>query len=278
MKIGIVGLGYVGKAMYNLFKDHYEVIYNDPFIKDEEVFKNYGTSVSKDELNKCDVSVVCVPTPMKVDKNNECDLSYVESAIGWLETPLILLKSTIEIGTTDRLIKETGKPIVFSPEYCGESKHYTANKFTTMIKETPFFIFGGAPEHTNAMINLFMPVTGPSKFYRSTTALEAEITKYMENTFFGLKVTFCYEMDQICKSFGANFNEVRDLWLLDPRICKSHTGVMNTNEEPFSGKCLPKDINALYQGALKAGYDAQYIKAIIENNSRIGEIRRGASK
>jgi nucleotide sugar dehydrogenase len=210
---------------------------------------------------------------MKKDKDNECDLSYVEDAISWLETPLILLKSTVEIGTTDTLIADTGKPIVFSPEYCGESTHYTATKFTAMIKETPFFIFGGEPAHCNAMIDIFMPVTGPSKVYRSTTAKEAEIAKYMENTFFGLKVAFCYEMDQICKAFGAEYNEVRDLWLLDPRICKSHTGVMHTNERPFGGKCLPKDINALVQGARKAGYDAEYIQAILDNNNRLGDVR-----
>lgn len=281
MKIGIVGLGYVGKAMYNLFKDHYEVVYNDPFIKDESVFEEYGYSISKEEFNTCDLAVVCVPTPMKKDNDNECDISYVEDAIEWLETPLILLKSTIEIGTTDRLIRETGKSIVFSPEYCGESTHYTVTKFTTAIKETPFFIFGGDKKHCNALIDIFMPITGPSKVYRSTSALEAEIAKYMENTFFGLKVAFCYEIDQICKAFGAEFNEVRDLWLLDPRICKSHTGVMITNDEPYGllktgSKCLEKDINALYRSSVKAGYDAEYIKSIIDTNLRIGEIRRNS--
>jgi nucleotide sugar dehydrogenase len=274
MKIGIVGLGYVGKAMYNLFKDHYEVMYYDPFITlDSSLAIDYGHSVSKEELNKCDLGVVCVPTPMKKDMDNECDLSYVEDAIGWLETPLILLKSTVEIGTTERLKQETGKPIVFSPEYCGESTHYTATKFTTMIKETPFFTFGGDKDHCNALISIFMPVTGPSKVYRSTSATEAEIAKYMENTFFGLKVAFCYEMDQICKAFGVDYNEVRDLWLLDPRISKSHTGVMHTNKKPFGGKCLPKDINALVQGSIKNGYTPEYIQAILDNNDRLGNIR-----
>ena len=45
------------------------------------------------------------------------------------------------------------------------------------------------------MIDIFMPITGPSKVYRSTSATEAEIAKYMVNTFFGLKVTFCYDPD-----------------------------------------------------------------------------------
>lgn len=275
MKIGIVGLGYVGKAMFNLFKDHYDVIFYDPFINknDSVIIHQYGCSVSKEELNECEMSIICVPTPMKKDRDNECDISLVRGSIEWLETPLILLKSTVEIGTTDMLIEESGKPIVFSPEYCGESTHQTATDFTTNIKATPFFTFGGNKAHCNAMIDIFMPVTGPSKVYRSTSAIEAEIAKYMENTFFGLKVAFCYEMNEICKAFGADFNEVRDLWLLDPRICKSHTGVMHNNKHPFGGKCLPKDINALVQGSIKVGYYPEYIQAILDNNERLGKRR-----
>lgn len=274
MKIAIVGLGYVGKAMFNLFKDHYEVVYHDPYIKDKDTIKEYGYSEDTAYINQdCELAIVCVPTPMKKDMDNECDISLVRGCIEWLETPLILLKSTVEIGTTDMLIKETGKPIVFSPEYCGESTHLTATNFTTAIKETPFFTFGGDKAHCNAIIDIFMPVTGPSKVYRSTSATEAEIAKYMENTFFGLKVAFCYEMNEICKAFGVDYNEVRDLWLLDPRICKSHTGVMHNNVHPFGGKCLPKDINALVQGSIKAGYNPEYIQAILDNNERLGKLR-----
>ena len=88
MKIAIIGLGYVGNAMHSFFKDHYDVVFFDPAKKG---------SATKSEINDCDLGVVCVPTPMASDRS--CDLSIVEETIGWLDTPLILLKSTVELGT-----------------------------------------------------------------------------------------------------------------------------------------------------------------------------------
>ena len=99
-KVGIVGYGYVGNAFYNFFKNHYETVIYDP---------SYILSVSKEEINKCDLAVVCVPTPENDD--GSCNTSIVEDTIDWLNTPLILLKSTVEIGTTDRLIKTYNKNI-----------------------------------------------------------------------------------------------------------------------------------------------------------------------
>ena len=95
----------------------------------------------------------------------------------------------------------------------------------------------------------------------------------MENTFFALKVAFCYEMDQVCKALGSDYNEVRDLWLLDPRNNSSHTGVMETNLIPFGGKCLPKDVNGLVKRAQEYGYEPELLKEILASNNRIGGLR-----
>jgi UDP-N-acetyl-D-mannosaminuronate dehydrogenase len=97
-KIGIVGNGYVGKAFYNFFKSHYEVFIYDPA---------YNLSNTKDDINKCDLAVVCVPTPENED--GSCNTTIVEESINWIQTPLILLKSTVEVGTTDRLIEKFKK-------------------------------------------------------------------------------------------------------------------------------------------------------------------------
>jgi nucleotide sugar dehydrogenase len=262
MKIGIIGYGYVGKAMTELFSSHYDVEIYDPGIKEYS---------DKSKVNACDIGVICVPTPM--GDNLQCDTSLVWGTMEWLKTPLVLIKSTVAIGTTDALNEKYNNRVVFSPEFCGESTHYTKNKFTSDIKETPFFIFGGERSLTNKLIDLFMPITGPSKIYRSTTAKEAEITKYMENTFFALKVAFCYEMDMVCKSLNTDYNEVRDLWLLDPRNNSSHTGVMINNKIPFGGKCLPKDVNGLVKCAEESGYDPILLKEILNSNNRIGALR-----
>lgn len=52
-KIGIIGYGYVGRAFDNFFKNHYDVSIYDP---------SYIMSCTKEDINKCDLAVICVPT------------------------------------------------------------------------------------------------------------------------------------------------------------------------------------------------------------------------
>jgi UDPglucose 6-dehydrogenase len=260
-KVGIVGYGYVGKAMHGFFYDHYET-----FIYDEPL--KIG---AREQINECDLAVVCVPTPMR--KDGSCDISIVRDVVNWLATPNILLKSTVPPGTTDFLQQRYGKRIVFSPEYCGESSYWSPYKFHTDVRETPFFIFGGASEATSAMVDFFLPVTGPVKTYRQTTAKAAELAKYMENCFYATKIMFCYEMAEVAKAMAVDFNDVRELWLLDPRINPMHTAVFKENARPFSGKCLPKDLSALIESSIEWGYTPEFLKAVRDSNSRLAEIR-----
>ena len=278
-KIGIVGYGYVGKAMTKFFQDHYDVLVYDPAYSPEEIdlgFHDLDTHknvsfVAKEDINTCDYGIVCVPTPASTD--GQCDSGLVEEAVEWLKTPLILIKSTVSVGTTARLKGTYEKRIVFSPEYCGESSYWTPYDFHTDVKCTPFFTFGGDPKDTSAFIDLYMPVVGPTKTYRQTTSEAAEMAKYVENIFYASKIVFCYEMSEICTALDIDYNEVRELWLLDPRINPMHTAVFPENQAPFSGKCLPKDTNALVTTAEKYGYSAELIKEVLRANQRIKTLR-----
>ena len=106
IKVGIIGCGHVGTAMKQLFVNAY--LFDEP--------KKIGT---RDELNMCDLSFVCVPTPMAQD--GSCDTTIVEQVLGWVDTPIIVIRSTVPIGFTERMKKKTGKKIIFQPEYYGET-------------------------------------------------------------------------------------------------------------------------------------------------------------
>ena len=257
-KIGIVGYGYVGKGIYNLFKDKYDCYAYDP-----NCTMPFDIFSSKDEINECDLAVICVPTPMS--KDNACDISIVEETVKWLKTPVILIKSTIEPGTTDYLKEKYKKRIIFSPEYMGEGKYWSPYKFDTDMKECPFVILGGDRKDTEYILDLMFPILGPTKQYRQCLAKEAEVVKYMENTYFGVKVTFANEMYNICQALGVNYYEVRDLWSLDPRVDRMHTGIFKDNRG-FDGKCLPKDLNALIKASEKAGYEPKFFKQMLKSN------------
>jgi UDPglucose 6-dehydrogenase len=263
MKIGIVGYGYVGKAMFKYFNSHCETIYYDPYVS--------GSSTQSD-INLCDIGVICVNTPANTD--GSCDISIVEDTVKWLTTPLILIKSTIKIGTTKYLKDKYNKRIVFSPEYIGESTYDTGlYNFNQLVKNHNFFIFGGDKKDTAYLVSVFQIISGPNKIYKQTDETSAEMAKYMENSFFATKLVFCYEFDQICKKMNIDYNEVRECWLLDPRIGSSHTCVFYNKNEPYDGKCLPKDLNSIIHSSIDLNYEPHFLMEVKNSNNRIKHIR-----
>lgn len=253
MKLAIIGLGYVGSAFKKLVENHYELVTYDP---------KYNDTYPEKEIAACDLAVICVPTPMGAD--GSCDTSYVEAAIAKLSNQHILIKSTVSPGTTERLQRETGKSICFSPEYIGESTYH--NPVYASMKETPFLVVGGPKDEREYMFTVFEFVMGPYTHYFGCEAIEAEVIKYMENAFFATKVTFVNEFYEIARKFGANWHAVREGWLLDERIGRGSSAVFADNRG-FGGKCLPKDINAIVKASENQGYIPQMLKQVIQSNA-----------
>ena len=256
-RIAIIGMGYVGKAYANFVGDRYPLIMYDN--KDK-------CSYPKKNIDDCDLAVVCVPTPLTA--NGSCDTSIVEEAISKIETPLIIIKSAVIPGTTDRLKKESGKHIVVSPEYIGESKYH--NPIYKSMVDTPFHIVGGDPEDVRRVFEIIETIAGPYCVYYSCSALEAELIKYMENSFLATKVSFVNQFYDISAIYGADWYKVREGWLLDERIGRSFSSVFADNRG-FGGKCLSKDITAIIKATEAAGYDASILRAVIDYNNKVRE-------
>ena len=73
---------------------------------------------------------------------------------------------------------------------------------------------------------------------------------YMENCYLATKVVFCNEFYDFAKKVGVDYNKLRETWLLDPRIGRSHTFVYDDNRG-FGGSCLPKDTSAFVEQGKK---------------------------
>lgn len=263
-KVLIVGYGYVGKAMAEFFRKKYKVYVYDPGIAHYE-FPDKVNFLKVDDLNEkeVDMAVICVPTPMNDD--GSCDASRVAQTLMKLKTELVLVKSTVPPGTMITLKKFFKNKLVFSPEFIGESSYWSSYSFDREVVETPWFIFGGDKKDCSEVIDYFLPITGPEKEYRITDYRTAELVKYVENVFGALKVTFCNEMYDVCQAFKVDYNELRDLWLLDPRVNKMHTAVFK-DKRGFGGKCFPKDINGLVQASARQGYTPELLMKVIECN------------
>ena len=258
MRVAIIGNGHVGQAMARFFGLRYKVLIHDPA---------KGQYLMRQQIQDCNLAVICVPTPSL--PNGRCDTRIVESSISGCDAPLILVKSTIPPGTTSRLKRETGKRLVFSPEYIGESTYYTAPEYPhpTDVEKHRFFIFGGDPADTSACIDIFAPIVGPHPFFYQVDETTAEVIKYWENAWGAMKVSFCNEMAQVCEKFGVDYWKAREGWALDSRVEKMHSAVFK-DEPGFSGKCLPKDLRAFYMAAKDAGFDSLILSSILEANQR----------
>lgn len=272
-KILIVGYGFVGKAMKEFFEGNFDVAVYDPFTKELEKSEAKVKLIkNKVDCNGFDLSVICVPTEMNPD--GSVNISIVENSIEWLESPYILIKSTIPPGTTDMLIKKYRKNIVFSPEYIGESTYVTpwwkdiGYMDPKDMKKHDFFIFGGDKKNTSEVLQFFKKVMGPIAKYIQTDATTAELTKYMVNSWGSTKVMFCNEFARIAETLGVDYDELRELWLLDGRINRMHTAVFK-DKRGFGGKCFPKDISGIVKTSENAGYEPKLLKEVINSNARI---------
>lgn len=260
-RIAIIGLGYVGHAHEIFFKDKFDIVVYDPPL---------GFS-DKELVNKADLAIISVPTPMA--KDGSADVSIVEETLRWLRVPLIVIKSTVPPGTTQRLIKKykLKRCLVFSPEFIGEGgypvPHWEGMPHPTDMKLHRAFIFGGEQNTMKKILPFFTAVRGPFAEYRMTDSTTAELAKYMENSWIATKVIFCNEFFDIAKVFGVSYDELRELWLSDARVGRSHT-LVYSNKRGFDGKCIPKDINGIYHASRKRGYSAPFLGAIIETNKR----------
>ena len=96
MKIGILGLGYVGTACYELFKDYF-------VLNTFDVNKESSCSSLEELSQKSEIIFVCLPTPMR--KDGSCDLSIIESTLAEINnynlSHTIVIKSTVQVGTTN---------------------------------------------------------------------------------------------------------------------------------------------------------------------------------
>ncbi len=252
LKIGIAGYGFVGKAIKHLFKNAY--VY-DPFIKEKVPDK-----CSLGRLGSCDIVFICVPTDMK--ENGEADTSIVESLIKELTNPIIVIKSTIPPGTADFLALINDKHrIVFSPEFMTE-KHWKKD-----VETENRIILGGDPDHCKIVAQAFQSVYYHDISYIYTTRKMAEMVKYTNNAFFALKVSFTNQISDICEDLGLNYGQLREIWLSERRIGRSHT--LKSSVGGFGGYCLPKDLMALIKTAEKNGNDASFLKSIWNYNCSV---------
>jgi len=266
MILGVVGYGYVGKAVTEVFRElGFKVYVND---NDENVSAKAFLDVcdKKTLVQKCDAIFVCVGTPEGLHGN--IDLYQINSAVDKLafyssngritKKPLIIIKSTVVPGTT-KTYAELHKHLLFAanPEFLRQA---------SAIKDfrNPDRIVIGTESDKAKMLmsDLYLTWTTTPKVY--TDFCTAELIKYVSNAFFVSKVAFACEVQNISKLLGCNAATVMDAVTLDRRINKSHLNPL-LGRIPADSPCLPKDLSALIQFLRCFKYDSHLLQVILED-------------
>lgn len=262
-KVGIVGQGYVGKALKSGFNsDRIEINTYDKYLSNESSVKNI-----KELILLSEIIFVCVPTPMK--KNGECFTEIVEEVVKEIDSfadnrKTVILKSTVPPGTTDRLNKIYKKvSLVFNPEFLTEAN------FLDDFKNQKYIILGGDKKDLVLISNLYS-IVFPEIKMNHTTSINAEIVKYFLNTYLATKVSFANEMKTLCDLVDADYDEIVNLVIQDTRIGKSHLMVPGPDGKlGFGGSCFPKDINALLAFSKSLNIQMSVIESAIKANLRL---------
>ncbi len=131
--------------------------------------------------------------------------------------------------------------------------------------DVPFLILGG----DEASRDYFRPYfAGLFPKVHECSSLVAELAKYTVNLHLAARVTFINEMDGICRAAGADWEDVRQAWLCDPRITPEYTGGITEFGPGFGGRCWPKDLSALIAATAEHSYDALFLKDVQAANDR----------
>tara|TARA_Y100000593_G_C4298702_1_gene332153 strand:- start:388 stop:1242 length:855 start_codon:yes stop_codon:yes gene_type:complete len=243
MNIGIIGQGFVGSAIREGLRNFYKV-------RTYDIDEEKCNSTHQEVCYKSDIIFVCIPTPMRM--SGECDIRILESVIEKISKecagdpernrPILVIKSTIPPGTTEKLNKIASVlngNVCFSPEFLTE-----ANSFEDFKNQTRIII--GGPRPATGKVKQMFRKAFPTTPIVKTGTKTAEMVKYFTNCFLATKVTFANQMYEICQAAEIDYDKVCEYALYDNRIGKSHLAVPGPDGDfGFGGHCFPKDLAAM---------------------------------
>ena len=259
MKVGIIGYGFVGKALENGIDNTVSILNIDPKL---------NTSIKDLVPFQPNIIFICVPTPLCEDLSLDASIvhSVVDEILEYNIDCLIVLKSTILPNHLEK-ISQRLKRFIYNPEFLRE-KHANEDFLNSNL-----IVFGGDQKDIDEIKDFYIERTKCiCKTYVETDYVTASLIKYTINSYLATKVSFFNELKKIFVEANTNDsweNFIRYLQK-DSRLGNSHMSVPgHDGKEGFGGACLPKDSIALLNFYKENNLDFKVLKSAIDVNNTI---------
>jgi len=246
-KVLIVGLGEVGRPLFELMKESGE-------------YEVYGLDLDKAKMKtleqislprNVDIMHVCLPC-----SNKGKFITIVRNYIERFRPRLTIINSTVPPGTSMELCKTTNEAqIAYSPI---RGVHKGDDYMKWEIKRWTKYIGGTTRQAGEAARRHFEKVGLKTKVLTSST--ETELAKLYETTYRALMISCFQEMHRIAEHFNANFDDAVD-FLEDTHRARLDRPVMFPGE--IGGHCLIPNTKLLLES-----YDSEFLRLILKSNER----------
>lgn len=233
-----------------------------------------ATTSARDAIQSTDISLVCVGTPSQA--NGNLDLTYMKrvseeigAALRNKSSPhLVVYRSTMLPGTTeDQLIpileSHSGKQVGVGFDVCYNPEFLREGTSVYDFYNPPKIVVGERARGTGeALLKLYSGIEAP---VIRTSIRVSEMSKYCDNTFHALKVSFANEIGNLCKKMGVDSHDVMSVFCEDRKLNLSPAYLKPGFA--FGGSCLPKDLRALVYQAKRFDLDSPVLNAILPSNA-----------
>ncbi|MDY0093684.1 MAG: UDP-glucose/GDP-mannose dehydrogenase family protein [Candidatus Vecturithrix sp.] len=302
MNIAVFGLGYVGCiSAACLAREGHHVIGVDPnqtkvdminrgrspivekdidTILHEIVKEGKGkgtltaTTDGKRAVIETEISLICVGTPSQL--NGDLDLAYVtrcaqEIGMGLKQRQayhVVVARSTMLPGSVEKVIREveyrSGKKVgqdfgaAMNPEFLREGSSVED------FYHPAITVIGGFDTKSGDYVEqMYAFLDTP---IARTDIRTAEMIKYANNAFHGLKVAFANEIGVICKALNIDSHQVMNIFCMDHKLNLSPYYLKPGFA--FGGSCLPKDLRAITYRAKDKDLQVPVLQSVLESNRR----------
>lgn len=270
VKIGIIGLGFVGGSMDKSFRKKIgEMGLNNIEIIKYDKYKDGGIGTFEECLNT-DILFLALPTPYH-HKTKSYDHQPIKDTCYLLEqnnySGTIVIKSTIEPTITD-MLSDMYKTLHFihNPEFL------TARTAYEDFHNQDHIVLGqgkNCPDHKVEIVKKVYQLLYPTAKISICKSIESESMKIFCNTFYAVKLQYFNELYLLCKKLNVDYDNVVQLMLKNNWINPMHTTVPGPDGQlSYGGLCFPKDTNALMQFMKKNNVPCAVLESTIEERNK----------